>query len=620
MEWLETDGLGGFAMGTAVGIPMRRYHSLLNTAFGSPVNRISYVNAVEAWAIVNGKRYPLSTFSFGAENLHPNGVQYLKDFSCSPFPSWTFNFDGTEVRHELFVVKGSPLVALSWKVQSKHNVEIEVRPFLTGRSYHALHKENSSINLSAEISGEEIIWTPYQTLPSVYSYSNGKYQENKIWFKDVCYDEDRNRGSEYREDWASPGILTYNSKEAVLVLSSAQQEMPKNAVNFHSSLRKQEEKRRAKFKDVLSRAADNYIIERGTGKTIIAGYPWFADWGRDTFISMRGLCLANGRLEDAKNILSEWSKTVKDGMIPNRFVEEGSEPEYNSVDATLWFIIACYEYIQLDKKSAETFAPIIETIIDVFKSGTHYNIKLDERDGLLSAGVNGSQLTWMDAKIGNHVVTPRIGKPVEIQALWLNALKISYELSKANLEIFEQGLKSFNEKFWNPHKNCLYDVIDNNHADSTNDDSVRPNQLFAIGGLPFQILEEVKAKAVVDCVERELYTACGIRTLSPHDSQYRNRYIGDSFQRDTSYHQGTVWPWLMGPFIEAWVNVNGKTKKAKKDAIEKFFLPFIQNLNNSGLGHLSEIHDGDAPHNSRGCPFQAWSVAEALRLEKQVLS
>jgi predicted glycogen debranching enzyme len=623
LEWLETDGLGGFAMGTAVGFPMRRYHSLLTTAVGTPANRICLLNAVEVWAIINNKQFPLSTFVFGAENMHPNGIENLKAFTFLPFPTWNFVCDGVEIQHELFMVKNRSLVCLSWQVLGKGNAELEVRPFLSGRSYHDLHKENNAINLQHQEIENYLKWNLYNGLPSIYACANGEYQSNSLWFKNVTYDEDRQRGAAYQEDWASPGIFKFTidrNKDAGLLFSADKAEFKGGAAKIYLNLRKEEEKRRSKFKGPLSRAADSYIVKRGEGKTIIAGYPWFADWGRDTFISMRGLCLANERLDDAKDILVEWSKTVKNGMLPNRFIEAGEEPEYNSVDATLWFIIACFEYVKLDKKSTAFFAPIIETIIDAFVSGTQFNIGVDLEDGLLRAGISGVQLTWMDAKIGDYVVTPRIGKPVEIQALWLNALKISTLLSDKHSEIYQLSLKSFRAKFWNAASNCLFDVIDCNHEKGNNDGSIRPNQVFAVGGLPFAIIEDEKAGKIVECIENELYIQHAIRTLSPKDPNYRGHYTGDTFQRDSSYHQGTAWPWLLGPFVEAWLRVRDSSKIAKNEAYNKFFKPYIENLNAAGLGHLSEIHDGDAPFNSRGCPFQAWSVGEALRLEKLLLT
>ncbi len=620
MEWLETDGLGGFAMGNASGIPMRRYHALLNVAYQSPANRICLLNAVEVYVTYNGVRFPISTYSFGAENLHPNGIQYLKNFLCSPHPKWDFNIQDIDIQHEIFMQKDSPAVYLHWKAPKKKNITFEIRPFISGRSYHSLHSKNNTINLEANKTKDGLRWQTYNNLPSLYSYSNAEYLPDPLWFENVVYDEDRFRGADYKEDWASPGIFKTNENEVALIFSSEELKIKKNILNDYNNALKSEQKRRAKSKSALSCSADAYIVKRGEGKTIIAGYPWFADWGRDTFISLRGLCLANNRLDDAKVILTEWSKFIKDGLLPNRFVEEGQEPEYNSVDAALWYIISSYEYILLDKKSAAFFTPFINTIIDAFKTGTHYNIKSDPEDGLLRAGQHGSQLTWMDAKIGDYVVTPRIGKPVEIQALWLNALKISYLLSKKNKELFELGVKSFNQKFWNPENHCLFDVIDVDYQSNHKDSAIRPNQLFAIGGLPFTILDQDKIESVVSITEKELYTQTGIRTLSPNDSAYCGNYTGDNFQRDSSYHQGTVWPWLMGTFIESWLIANGSSKKAKKEAYTKFFMPFIQNINNAGLGHLSEIHDGNAPFKARGCPFQAWSVAEALRLEKLLLS
>ena len=624
MEWLESDGLGGFAMGTVVGVPMRRYHALLNCADGSPAHRVTLVNAVEAWLLTEGKRYPLSTFCFNSEDWHPHGVYYLKDFSCAPWPCWHFSAGGIEVEYEIFMPKDSPTVCLSWHILNNKEAKIEVRPFLTSRFYHSLHKENSDFSFTHQTLPEGLLWKPYNANSAIYCYSNARYSPDPLWFKNIAYDEDRRRGSDYKEDWASPGLLNFPCKENKAFLIFSADAMPAAAAleDHFKSLRLAEKNRRTKLNTVLEKAADHYVVKRGQGKTIIAGYPWFADWGRDTFISMRGLCLANGQPKVAENILIEWSKTIKNGLLPNRFSDQGEEAEYNSVDASLWFIIVCYELLTTDKKnkSAERLLQAIDLIVENFINGTLYEIKADKEDGLLRAGTAGMQLTWMDAKIGDYVVTPRIGKAVEIQALWINALNISNLLLNKHKDLYKKALKSFNAKFWNPSSNCLFDVVDVEHVRGKNDPALRPNQVFAVGGLPFSILENKKAFNVVETVEKHLLTPVGLRSLSPDDPNYRGRYGGDAYQRDTAYHQGTVWPWLLGAFVEAWLKTKGPTKKNKQEAKKRFLDPLLLNINRAGLGHLSEIYDADMPHISRGCPFQAWSVAEALRLEKQVLS
>jgi predicted glycogen debranching enzyme len=384
--------------------------------------------------------------------------------------------------------------------------------------------------------------------------------------------------------------------------------------------------RRTEFPSRLHRAADAYIVDGRHGKTIIAGYPWFADWGRDTFVALRGLCLATGRLEDARDILLAWAGSVSEGMLPNRFPDNGEQPEYNSVDASLWYVVAVHELFQaangsgvVSVKQKRALQNAVEQILEGYSHGTRFGIRMDN-DGLLACGVAGVQLTWMDAKVGDWVVTPRIGKPVEIQALWLNALKIAGQFSSGWTKHFERGLKSFSQKFWNDAGDYLFDVVDMDHQSGKNDISFRPNQIFAVGGLPFPLLDGERAKQIVSLAEEKLLTPLGLRSLASGEPGYAPRYEGGVRERDGAYHQGTVWPWLVGPFVEAWVRVRGSTDKSKREAREKFLAPLFAHLDEAGLGHISEIADAEPPHTPRGCPFQAWSVGELLRLDQVVLA
>jgi predicted glycogen debranching enzyme len=385
-----------------------------------------------------------------------------------------------------------------------------------------------------------------------------------------------------------------------------------------------ESARRARFSNPLERAGDAYLVRRGEGKTIIAGYPWFGDWGRDTFIALRGLCLALGRFAEARDILIAWGATLSLGMLPNRFADRADEaPEYNSVDAALWYVLAVGELLASESRVVSpadraSLLSAVVGVIDGYSQGTRYGIRLDA-DGLLMAGVPGMQLTWMDAKVGDYVVTPRIGKPVEIQALWLNALSVADGLGRGRSAALRRGMEAFEQRFWNESTGCLNDVVDVDHEPRTTDPSIRPNQVFAAGGLPVTILSASRCRSVLDVVERELYTSGGLRSLAPSDPKYKGRYAGGVSERDSAYHQGTVWPWLSGPFIEAWVKSRGSTREAKKEARERFYEPLLSTLETAGLGHLPELTDGDAPHRPRGCFFQAWSVSEAIRVGRDVL-
>jgi predicted glycogen debranching enzyme len=392
--------------------------------------------------------------------------------------------------------------------------------------------------------------------------------------------------------------------------------------------RASERARRAKLGGALERAADQYVVRRGSGKTIIAGYPWFGDWGRDTFIALRGLCLATGRFADALQILTAWADLVSEGMLPNFFPDATGAPEFNTVDASLWYVIAVGEALQaagaaVDSADRRRLISAVEAILSGYARGTRYGIRATD-DGLLAAGVPGQQLTWMDARVDGHEMTPRIGKPVEIQALWLNALASAIALgcpSAARWQgLLGRGRASFESRFWDETRGCLYDVVDVDHRPGAVDATFRPNQILAVGGLPLPLLTGARARMVVDAVETALLTPLGLRSLAPAEPGYCARYAGGIAARDGAYHQGTVWPWLMGPFVEAYVRVHGGTGEAKRAARARLLAPMLAHLGDAGIGHVSEVVDADEPHRPGGCPFQAWSLGELLRLDRVVLA
>ena len=393
--------------------------------------------------------------------------------------------------------------------------------------------------------------------------------------------------------------------------------------DYFRKIENEERGRREAFPTRLHRSADDYLVKRGQGMTLIAGYPWFADWGRDTFVSIRGLCFSSERWEAAGSILLSWSDKVSQGMLPNRFPDQGELPEYNSADASLWYVVAVGEFLkkrgrEISRGNQIKLLDTVDSILSAYAKGTRYGIQLDS-DFLMQVGTPGTQLTWMDAKVDGIPVTPRVGKPVEIQALWLNSLHAIREHFPKWDDLYQSGLLAFQDRFWNEKEQCLYDVVDVNQQKGVLDASVRPNQIFAVGGLPLSLLSQEKARRVVDKVESLLLTPLGLRSLSPVDPAYRGQYWGDAKKRDGDYHQGTVWPWLMAPFVEAWVRAGGGSAKVKEEARIRFAEPFLRNTGKTGLGHLPEIADGDPPFTPRGCPFQAWSVGEALRMTLEVL-
>ncbi len=633
-EWLEADGLGGFASGTVAGWRTRRYHGLLTPAIEVPSRRAVLVDGFEAWVERDGRRIALSTQQYVPDVIHPDGQIRLAAFRAAPWPTWTWRFeDGLEVTQEIVVPHERPSVAVRWRLTSPvRDVRLFVRPLLSGRDTHALHYENASLDPGAEVKGDRVRWRPYASMPTVLSQANASYTHEPQWYRNFLLAEERNRGFEHRVDLWSPGELSWDlsSGDASWLLSAEDVEEYQSlgrgsARTIAGRLFEEEEARRAAFASPLELAGDAYLVRRGEGKTIIAGYPWFTDWGRDTFIAMRGLCLATGRLDDARAILLEWAGLVSQGMLPNRFIEGGDAPEFNSVDASLWYVIAVHEFLEaiqagrrrLPAAERSRLEAAVQAILTGYAEGTRYGIHA-EPGGLLAAGVPGVQLTWMDAKVGDWVVTPRTGKPVEIQALWINALRIGARFDDRWARMAGRATAEFRERFWHPD-GFLYDVVDDGGVAGAMDARFRPNQLFAIGGLPFPILDVERGRAVVAACEARLWTPMGPRSLAPGEPGYIGVYAGGPVERDGAYHMGTVWPWLAGPFIEAWVRVHGDNEIARSEARSRFFTPLLDGLTRAGLGHLAEIADGDPPHMPRGCPFQAWSMGELLRLEYVVL-
>jgi predicted glycogen debranching enzyme len=634
-EWLEADGLGGFASGTAAGIRTRRYHALLLAAMTPPTGRVVLVNGVEAWAETPSGAFALSTERYEPGVLYPDGSSRIASFTTDPWPTWTFQLpDGTAIEQAIVVRHGDPAVSVSWRLvrHGGGSVKLRVRPFLSGRDYHALHRENGGFRFAPERGGDVLVWRPYEGVLPIHVLTNASYEHEPQWYRNFRYDEEHARGLDGSEDLASPGIFTFDlgTGTAELVLAASLNGRAPFAggadARAHGhALRESERARRTAFASPLHRAADAYLVSRGSGRTIVAGYPWFTDWGRDTFIALRGICLAAGRVDDARRILLEWSGTISQGMLPNRFPDHGEAPEFNSVDASLWFVVAVHDLFDAAARTGgavtaadrERLESAVDAILAGHAAGSRFGIRLDT-DGLLSAGQPGVQLTWMDAKVGDWVVTPRIGKPVEVEALWLNALWLAGQRTRRWLELFEHGRRSFAARFWNPSTGALNDVIDVDHQPGTFDASLRPNQIFALGGLPVTLVEPGHAGRALDQVERHLWTPIGLRSLAPGERGYTGRYAGGVPERDGAYHQGTVWPWLITAFVEAWLRARGCTAEAQREAGERFLAPLLDHLGEHGLGHVAEIADGDAPHRPNGCPFQAWSVGEALRLTQLV--
>lgn len=625
-EWLEADGLGGFASGTTAGIATRRYHALLLTAQNPPSSRFVLLNGFRAWLETPGGTIQLTRHHF-APNVLSDADARVERFTAEPWPTLCYRTNtGLAIIQEMFVLHGSPTVMVSFRLEGNlSGVTLCVRPFLSGRDFHSLQRENSAFRWEPEQFGARLRFSPYPGVPHVDMLSNGRYSHSPEWYRNFRYAEEAERGLDCDEDLAAPGVLRFDlSAQPAIWISSATtpgEALPEGvtAESFFASSRRRELARRDAFATSLERAADSYLVARGSGRTVIAGYPWFCDWGRDTFIALRGLCFATGRFAEAREILVEWSQVVSEGMLPNLFPDNGGKPEYNSVDASLWYVLAAGELLEhpqgsklLTPSDRQALKDAISAIVSGYARGTRFGIRRDT-DGLLACGEPGTQLTWMDAKVAGHVVTPRSGKPVEIQALWLNALAIAAPHSTEFAGWRQAAQSSFELKFWNEANGALYDVVDVDHQPGKLDASLRPNQIFAAGGLPLSALSKERARRVVDLVERQLLTPLGLRSLSPSDPAYVSQYQGNVWHRDTAYHQGTVWPWLLGPFVEAWLKSRGNTDAAKLEAERRFLAPLRAHRNRAGIGHVSEIADAEPPYTPRGCPFQAWSVSELLR-------
>ncbi len=629
-EWLETNGLGGFASSTIVGLNTRRYHGLLTAATKPPVGRIVMLSKLEETLIIDGRRYELSANHYPGA-IHPQGFLYQTSFRLDPFPVFTYEVEGLLIEKSVFMVQGQNTTIVHYELGSKEandyptELKLEIRPLLAFRDYHSTTHENSEINRKLDTDGGITSLRPYADLPALhFSHDNAELEANGHWYRNFEYAVERERGLDFTEDLFNPFALTFdlNRHRRARIIASTERLEIRKAGRFRdaeTSRRKSVGPTSTEANDLvrsLFSAADQYIVARGTRKTVIAGYHWFSDWGRDTMIALPGLTLAAGRPEIARSILSEFAQHVDQGMLPNRFPDAGETPEYNTVDATLWFFEAVRSLLQYTHDYDFVHDKLYDVLKDVITwhvRGTRYNIHIDP-DGLLNSGEPGVQLTWMDAKVGDWVVTPRQGKPVEIQALWYNALRLMEHLAgqfgeKDNEEqcakLAVRAHQSFNEQFWNEETGCLYDVVNGDNRDG----SVRPNQIIAVS-LTHSMVSKQRAKSILRVVERELLTPRGLRTLSPKDPQYRGRYEGNSMNRDGAYHQGTVWPWLMGPYISAYVKTFGAN--GRKVAAE-WLNSFQQHLEEACPGQVSEIFDADPPHAARGCVAQAWSVGELLR-------
>jgi len=632
-EFLETNGLGGFASSTIIGLNTRRYHGLLVAATKPPLGRLVLLSKLEETLLIDQQRFDLPANRYPGV-VHPQGHRYLKQFRLDPFPVFTYEVEGIEIEKTVFMIQGENSTVVHYELrknnhpESPKNLRLEIRPLIAFRDYHSTTHENGGINPGVEQRPGLATVAPYEGLPSLHlAHNAAEVGKTGAWYRNFEYDLERERGLDFSEDLFNPLVLRFDlrPRRPASVIASTEPRDVSRVVEYRQA---EIERRREvaasspiqdSFIQSLTGAADQYIVSRGDQKTVIAGYHWFSDWGRDAMIALPGLTLSTGKHEVARSILRTFAQHVDQGMLPNRFPDAGEAPEYNAVDATLWFYEAARAFLaytgDIEFVRTELYA-VFADIISWHVRGTRYGIKVDP-SGLLTSGEACVQLTWMDAKVGDWVTTPRQGKPVEIQALWYNALCIMEDLARRfGDEAGQQRYRtmaalaswSFNRLFWNETIGCLYDVVNGGPPDP----AIRPNQILAVS-LPYTMLSRERARSVTEKVQEHLLTPYGLRSLTPSDPHYRGRYTGGPAERDGAYHQGTVWPWLLGPFLTAYVRINGGSDLARRQAAE-WLAPLKDHLADGGLGHISEIFDGDAPQRPRGCMAQAWSVAEVLRV------
>lgn len=651
-EWIVTNGLGGYASSTVLGVNTRKYHGVLVAAFHPPKGRRVCVTKLDEELRLGNAFYPLfaNEFQYG---IYPRGFQFLTEFSLCPFPKYVYTVQNVKVSKTVFMPYKRNAVVSVYEVlnASDLDVEMHVFPIIACRHFHSvISRWENPPRFVQETQGRRVkitVETPPSTL--IMEATDGSYHPSEKWIEKVYFREEHLRGESHFEDWHQPGLfqfkvegktrgkfaLTAVGGENEAFVEREAEKMPTTVYdieNFYVAEIERRETRIKKFyeehsgvdaKDWLNwviHATDMFIVEAlgKARKSVIAGYHWFEEWGRDAFISLPGLMLVTGRFEDARQTFLTFNEYSADGLIPNLISDQNAQPVYNAVDATLWYVNAVLQYLKYTgdfmfvlKNLWENLKITVENLV----KGVYGRIRVDD-DGLL---LHGPQLTWMDTVVEGQPVIPRAGKAVEVQALWYDALKTLELLARKFKEpsqaekfarLAEKARESFTAKFWNVDKNCLFDVLD---PHGSGDPSVRPNQIIAVS-LDFTMLDKAKSAKVVDSARRELLTPYGLRTLAKSDSRYVGVYYGDRRSRDLAYHNGTVWPWLLGPFITAYLKTEGYREYTREHAFKNYLLPlFTRQIFEAGLGVISEIFDGDQPHEPRGCIAQAWSVAEPLR-------
>jgi predicted glycogen debranching enzyme len=649
-EWLITNGLGSYASSSVPGINTRKYHGLLVAALDPPGNRNVCLTKLDEDIIVDNVIYRLGSNEFH-DVIYPDGYKRINQFSINPFPTYIYDSGNVQVTKTVFMPTHKNAVAVTYKLKNrnKSDVKVSLYPLLTCRYYHTVvYQSRVPLNFTLKSGGAQfqaVFQRPQATI--VCRSTDGEFKEGVNWLTHLHYRDESMRGEADVDDCFQPGTFEVQvpaNDEKEFAVTCAVSHESQNAQEILDSIGKSIKDVKDVFNNEFSQrsdllanfhrdrpdvpmsdwlnwilfAADSFIVEGAAGrKAVIAGYHWFEAWGRDTFISLPGLMLVTGKYNEAKDILQSFMKYSKSGLIPNFVSDKSGIPVYDTVDATLWYVNSVLQYVKYTGDFGfvkDELWEKLQDIIENHKKGTLFGIRMND-DGLL---MHGPRLTWMDAAVGNDVITPRTGKAVEIQALWYNALKTMEKLaikfaeptkSEEYLAIANQTRQSFNEKFWNPKNSCLYDVVNEKALDA----SIRPNQIFAVS-LNYTMLEQEKSQKIVEVVNRELVTPYGLKTLSVSDPKFVGKCSGDSRSRDMAYHNGTIWPWLLGPYVTAYLKVNEYTAKAREQMLQNLVLPlFTVGIHQGGLGTINEIYDCDPPNEPRGCISQAWSIAEPLR-------
>lgn len=638
MEWLVTNGLGGFASGTVALANTRRYHGLLVAARRPPVDRVLLLAGLAIGVVYRGRRYELHTAEYADGTVAPRGCELLESFRLEQgLPVWTWRLADALLELRIVMPAGVNATHLRFAlVDGMSPLELELRPLASCRDYHAHWRGGGSPRVSAGPGSCRV--TMYEgATPVTMAIDHGCFEPAADWHWNFLHRLEAERGLDALEDLFVPGVfravLARGTSVALTASDGAAVVPDADATLAAGRARATRLVERAGVEgdpvaESLVLAADAFLVARGpadapAGRSVIAGYPWFADWGRDAMIALPGLALATGRADVARAVLLTFAAHVSDGMLPNRFPDGGEAPEYNTVDGTLWYFQAIREYLSAtdDRRLVDDLYPVLRDIVAWHRRGTRHGIRVDAADGLLRAGEPGVQLTWMDARVDGHEITPRIGKPVEVNALWLAALSTLGRLAERvgdrraardYLRMAGAARAAFAPAFWNEARGYLNDVVDGPEGELRGDGcrvdaSLRPNQVFAIS-LGEELLNARQARLVVDACARELVTPVGLRSLAPSHPDYRGRCTGGPAERDAAYHQGTVWSWLAGPYALAYASTTGDVAGA-----QRLLAGMVPHLAEGCLGTVGEIFDGDTPHAPRGCFAQAWGVAELLR-------